>query len=358
MLLRPVIYYMGVLAALAAVMPAAPAAAGGFGPAPGSYGAGSGWSHGPACNTGGSTLNIYKPVTISNNVNIYKPVTINKNVNIYKPVTIDKSISIYKPVTITKDISITKNIDLSKNINISKNISINKSIVINKGGSSSAEASAIASAFAQAMASASASVTVNNNISAAAGAGASAGAAVYNSNSYQDVKIVNRGGAIGAVHAEQHCTMQEASVVKAIHAVCVAANGEEFPASHMIPDTWIDTSYEGEVARCIPGAHLKVTIGDVLQSDQGMAGTYANGTVIACGMHEALRHYKDGMLKCAPAVPVPDCTERTNLRRYGTGDLFFSFRAQVCVESAAAAQSDLDVSGMTLDGGVGEDSTY
>ncbi|MDE3114275.1 MAG: hypothetical protein KGL26_01620, partial [Pseudomonadota bacterium] len=319
MLLRPVIYYTGVLAALAAIMPAGPVAAGGYGPAAGSYGSGSGMSHGPSCPTGGgSTLTIYKPVTINKNVNIYKPVTINKNVNIYKP------------VTINKDVNITKNIDLSKNINISKNISINKSIVINKGGSSSAEASAIASAFAQAMASASASVTVNNNVGASAGAGAAAGAGavVYNNNSYQDVKIVNRGGGIAGVHAEQHCTMQEASVVKAIHAVCIAANGEEFPASHMVADTWIDTSYEGEVARCIPGAHLKITVGDVLQSDQGMAGTYASGTVIACGAHEALRHYKDGMLKCAAEVPVPDCTERTNLRRYGTGDLFFSFRAQ------------------------------
>ena len=42
---------------------------------------------------------------------------------------------------------------------------------------------------------------------------------------------------------------------------------------------------------------------------------------------------KDGMLKCAPAVPVPDCTERTNLRKYGTADMFFSYRAQVCLET-------------------------
>jgi hypothetical protein len=86
-----------------------------------------------------------------------------------------------------------------------------------------------------------------------------------------------------------------------------------------------------------------------------MAGTYANGQVLMCGLHEALRHYKDGMLKCAPAVPVPDCTERTNLRRYGTGDLFFSYRAQVCVtggESHDVSTSDLDLSGMSLEGGV------
>ena len=135
--------------------------------------------------------------------------------------------------------------------------------------------------------------------------------------------------------------MQYASVMKAIHAVCVAANGDEFPASHMVPDTWISASYEGEIARCIPGAHLKALIGDVLQSDQGMAGTYKGGMTLECGAHEALRHYKNGMLKCAPAVPVPDCTERTNLRRYGTGDMFFSFRAQVCVTSAQSVEANV-----------------
>jgi hypothetical protein len=30
---------------------------------------------------------------------------------------------------------------------------------------------------------------------------------------------------------------------------------------------------------------------------------------------------------------VPDCTERTNLRKYGTGDMFFTYRAKVCMET-------------------------
>jgi hypothetical protein len=90
-----------------------------------------------------------------------------------------------------------------------------------------------------------------------------------------------------------------------------------------------------------------------------MAGTYASGQVLECGDHEALRHYKDGMLKCAPAVPVPDCTERANLRRYGTGDMFFSYRASVCISSTqtiARETRDLELTGMTLNGGVGEGS--
>jgi hypothetical protein len=153
--------------------------------------------------------------------------------------------------------------------------------------------------------------------------------------------------------------MQEATVVKSIHAVCISFEGREYAASHMIGDTWIDASYEGEVARCIPGSHLKVIIGEVLQSDQGLAGTYDHGQVLECAVGEALRHFKDGMVKCAPAVPVPDCTERTNLRRYGTGDFFFSFRAKVCVSESRTVETEAtEVSGMTLDGGVGDTSGY
>ena len=181
---------------------------------------------------------------------------------------------------------------------------------------------------------------------------AAANGAGVNYNSYSDTTIVNKTGGYTQVNVRSHCESQYANVVKAIHAVCVAAGGHEFPASHMVADTWISASYEGEVARCIPGAHIRATVGAVLESDRGLAGTYKHGDVLDCGMHEALRHYKNGMLKCAPEVPVPDCTERTNLRRYGTGDLFFSYRAQVCVTPARSAQTS--VSGMALDGGVGE----
>lgn len=263
-------------------------------------------------------------------------------------INVNKNINIYKPTTINKNINIIKNIDDSKNITINKNIDINKNITINKGGGGGS-ADAMASAYASAMASAQASASVSNNVT------------FYGGGSYEYVTVNNHSGEISGIRTEapQECHMQQANVVKAIHAVCVSADGREFPASHMIGDTWVQTAYEGELMRCIPGAHLKVTIGDVVQSDQGMAGTYNNGRVLECAENEALRHFKDGMLKCAPKVPVPDCTERTNLRRYGTGDMFFSYTTTVCVSSATTAQRetrDLDLDGMTLDGGVGEDS--
>jgi hypothetical protein len=251
-----------------------------------------------------------------------------------------RQVTFNKPGNINKNININKSVTINKTINASKNITINKSIVINKSGGS-------AEAFSSAMAAASAS----------AGSGASANIIVYGGNYYEDVTVNNRlGGQIGDIRTTQPCLPQEATVVKAIHAVCVAADGREFPASHMTDKTFLDAGQEGEILRCIPGARLKVTIGDVLQSDQGLAGTYASGKVFQCAPGEALRHYKDGVVKCAPAVPVPDCTERSNLRKYGTSDLFFSYRTKVCAIPASAAQAgrEVDLSGMPLEGGVGE----
>ncbi|MGH6870707.1 MAG: hypothetical protein ACREHE_04295 [Rhizomicrobium sp.] len=317
-------------AATLAVAIVCPASAGGI---HGGMMSGTGYGAAPKCKTGG--VSIYKPVTINKNISIYKPVTITKNIDN------SKNISIYKPVTIEKNIDITKNIDNSKNININKNVNINKNIninkviVINKGG-----ANAEAQAFAEANASANANAQASS---------------VSYSAAYSESTVINHNGGGGevAVAAEETCQMQDATVVKAIHVVCVA-EGREFAASHMVKDTWIESGYEGEVARCIPGAHIKAVIGDVVQSDEGMAGTYANGQVLECGMHEALRHYKDGMLKCAPAVPVKDCTERTNLRLYGTGDFFFSYRTQVCATLARKGSGSIEVTGMALDGGVGD----
>jgi hypothetical protein len=326
MQLKPVMFFAASFAAvLLAALPQASAGGGsGYGIGTTGYGNIAG---GPHCKTG-STLVINKPISI------------NKTISIYKPTTITKTISIYKPVTIDKSIAITKTIDASKIISIQKNISINKNIVINKGGGG-----AEASAYAAAMASASASASAQANVT------------VYN-GSYQDVHVVNQVGGEVSVSAQETCQVQEASVMKAIHAVCLVG-GREFPASHMLPETFIDSSYEGEVARCLPGAVLKVFVGEVVQSDQGMAGTYSHGQVLQCAPHEALRHYKDGMLKCAPEVPVKDCTERTNLRLYGTGDFFFSYRTKVCAAPAKSASAGaVELTGMPLDGGVGADSGY
>ncbi|HEY2837189.1 MAG TPA: hypothetical protein VGI89_11520 [Rhizomicrobium sp.] len=283
----------------------------------------------PAATCGPAPSRPSRPVTINNNINVYKRTSIDNNINVYKPVTINKTIDNSKNIDITNNIDNSKNIDITKNINNSKtidnskNININKSIVINKGGNNiSVSAEASASAFANA---------------AAFGAGVGAAAVVVGGGGFApeapQAFIGGELGTLSVASAPQQCTIEEATIVKSIHAVCVTADHHEFPASHMTADTWISASYEGEVARCIPGAHLKINIGKVVQSDQGLAAGISKGQMLECGSHEALRHFKDGMLKCAPAVPVPDCTERTNLRKYGSADMFFSYRAQVCLET-------------------------
>jgi len=281
-----------------------------------------------------NNIRVYKPTTIENNIHVYKPVTVNKNIDVTNNIDNSKNITINKPVSITNNIDNSKNIDITKNIVNSKNISINKSIVINKGGNT-------VSVTAEAMAEASASANASANVNAAsfANGAVGAGAIVMGGGGWApEAPAAFVGGDIGNLTVEtgpvrQQCTIQEATIVKAIHAVCISADSHEFPASHMLGDTWISGSYEGEVARCIPGSHLKVNIGKVIQSSEGLAAGVSSGQVLICGAHEALRHYKDGLLKCAPAVPVVDCTERTNLRKYGTADMFFSYRAEVCLET-------------------------
>jgi hypothetical protein len=169
-------------------------------------------------------------------------------------------------------------------------------------------------------------------------------------------------GDFGAVAAEAQCVEQWAVVVKAIHAECVGRTGNRHPASRMRPETWIDSTMSAEIFRCLPGSTLHVKIGDVVDSDQGMAGVYEGAQELTCAPGQALRHYRDGTVKCAAAERRTDCIERTNMRRYGMGDLFFSFRAKVCARvasysssysrAAAGSATEVEVEG-SFSGGVG-----
>ena len=260
------------------------------------------------------------------NLNCKQPVSVGKSISINKPVTINKTITLNTVIDNSKTININKNIDASKTVNISK------SIVIDNGGSQ-----AKALAVAEATASASVNVTLGNSGTATGFAGSSGGAAYFNGGLAPEAPGPFAGGDLGGLTVDAgplrvagECTFEDATAIKAIHAVCVAADGREFPASHMLAESWIESSYEGEVARCIPGAHLKLTVGAVFQSSEGMASTWSHRQVLECASREAVRHYKDGMLKCAPAMAAPDYTERDNLRRYGSGDMFFTYRTRVC----------------------------
>ncbi len=303
-----------------------------------------GFSGGKQC-AGGGGVTINNPVTISKSISIYKPVTITKNINIdnsvsiYKPITINKSISIDNSVNIWKNISITKNIDLSKKIIIDKKIIINK-------GNGSAKADAFASAAALAFASARAS------------------SVSYGGGGYVEQATQNNSGEIGGVAVQEACVDQWATVVKAVHAICIDHWGKSHPATRMRPETWIDASYSGEIYRCLEGSSLRVIIGHVVESDEGVAAVYEGGDTLECKAGEALRHFADGLVKCAAQEPVPDCTERRNLRAWGAGDIFFSYQTKVCAKSYSASSSysgkmsygeshELELTGMSLNGGVG-----
>src|SRR5262249_18589615 len=140
-------------------------------------------------------------------------------------------------------------------------------------------------------------------------------------------------------------------------AECIDRHGDRHPASQMRAETWLDASTNSEIYRCLEGSHLHVMIGDVVDSDHGMVGVYKGAQELTCAPGQALRHYRGGSIKCAGAERVPDCTERRNMRRFGMGDIFFSYNAKVCArvasESYSTAGSEVSVEGQ-FSGGVGE----
>jgi hypothetical protein len=231
------------------------------------------------------TPSVFGPKT-----NINNPVNVQTNIDTFK------TIEIYKPITITKSIDASKTIDINKNVDININ-----NVTLNDNSVSNTYSTGYAAAYAEATG--------------------------YGGGDF----AVNAAPGMEALAKLGQCRTTDATLVKAIHPVCVSADGREFPASHMVGDTWIDSGYEGEVARCLPGSTLKVRIASVVQSDQGLATALSKGQTLSCGPRQAVRHYKNGQLKCAPAVPVADCTERTNLRKWGTGDMFFSYVAKLCI---------------------------
>ena len=90
------------------------------------------------------------------------------------------------------------------------------------------------------------------------------------------------GYAPGKIATGLDCHFVDATVVKTIHAICVATDGHQFPASHMTPETWINSGYEGEIARCLPGSTLKVMVGSVMMSSEGMAVSLNDATSPPC----------------------------------------------------------------------------
>lgn len=199
---------------------------------------------------------------------------------------------------------------------------------------------------AHASASASASVFVYNRVESN----------VYVKGGSSSVYYINRTPTpLGSLDVETgRYELREGTVVKSLRAVCVAADGAEHPASRVNANTWLDIGYEGELYRCIEGTTLRVTIGAVVETEKGMAAIFDGGATLSCSAGEALGHWKGGMIKCVPRKPMPECTERRLLRRHGPGDIFFTMRMEVRVRVDEAIEGGVNLSGMYLDGGVGQ----
>ena len=180
------------------------------------------------------------------------------------------------------------------------------------------------------------------------------------------------------------CHFVDATVVKSIHAICVANDGHQFPASHMTPDTWINAGYEGEMARWLRCSTLRVLagrLGDAVQTRAWRPPINRCRRLLVLrrrrssqslqGWHATLRPRRKEWWT-APSAPIFANTAR--------GDMFFTYVTKVCLEQhqdlaerrpdqgkapprpprapkampAAQAQSrELHLTGMTFNGGVG-----
>ena len=136
-----------------------------------------------------------------------------------------------------------------------------------------------------------------------------------------------------------------------IQALCIDDREVPHPASQVTPDREIDEHYEGELYRCIAGAHMQATLADF----HGQI-SFEHGEIINCAKGEALYRWGGGKVACKPQIPARDCNERSLLRRFGAG---VKVVKMLTVERYVAYREDVSRTAqvtsfnMTIDGGVG-----
>ena len=219
----------------------------------------------------------------------------------------------------------------------------------------SAQASAQSSAQADASTQANANGTAYANLNALASANSfgSGGGGGFSqseggSSSIPNLEVVG----VEAPQARRICTQfRSVAKVTAVQAVCLDDKAIPHPASQVMPDRDVASTYEGEVFRCIAGARMQYTLADYAGS-----ADFARGQTVSCQKGEALYHSAAGQLACRPQRPARDCNERSLLRRYGAGIKVLKLaEARECVawssETAEATGSASET--MMVDGGVG-----
>jgi hypothetical protein len=136
-----------------------------------------------------------------------------------------------------------------------------------------------------------------------------------------------------------------------IQAVCIDDKEVPHPASQVTPDREIDEHYEGELYRCIAGAHMQATLADY----HGQV-SFEHGEIINCAKGEALARFADGKVACRPQLPARDCNERSLLRRFGAGVKIvkmLSVERYVAYREEFSKSAQVSTFNMTIDGGVG-----
>ncbi len=225
-------------------------------------------------------------------------------------------------------------------------------------------------------------VQVNVQASASAGAAASSGAGTtvfYNGGGGGGgggyvapgaTGLINGLNVEGGVKRTAYEATRSMYKKVVIQAFCFDDKEVPHPASQVSPDRDVDDAYDGELYRCIAGAHMQVTVAEWREKV-----SFEGGQTITCQKGEALYHvpgaaagggagggaagaagggHGGGSLACRPQKPARDCNERSLLRRFGAGikvlTIWYTERYTAYREESTSSAAAV---GMSLDGGVG-----
>jgi hypothetical protein len=140
----------------------------------------------------------------------------------------------------------------------------------------------------------------------------------------------------------------------AVQAVCLDDKAVPHPASQVMPGRDVPPAFDGEIYRCIAGARMQYTLGEVVGGEFAGQASFDHGQTLTCDKGMALYHGADGHLTCRPQKPARDCNERSLLRRYGAGiKVLKVVAAQTCVAYRPQTEASAVNLNMSIDGGVG-----
>lgn len=163
------------------------------------------------------------------------------------------------------------------------------------------------------------------------------------------VSVINLG--VGGSDRESYEATRTRIEKVVIQAFCFDDKEVPHPASQVSADRDIDEAYDGEVYRCIAGAHMQVTIAKWAEQI-----SFEGGQTLTCAKGEALYHvpgHGGGKLECRPQVPARDCNERSLLRRFGAGIKVLTMVITERYTAFRESSHESTAGVISLDGGVG-----